>query len=313
MKLITFLNNLEKQQMPDYSVVCFTGASYPLLFFSLLFKLKIFSTQHMRKIDAEQLDNAGLKSSLQIPFLGSTILYWFGDIKQISPAKAKSFLQYMQTYQGPHAVWFFVDQWDQQKNNSHCVVSLDELSKEDCFEIIRVFMPADYDFSFIAAVMEKKSITSLDEICLLLQYCSLLSKKQIPQFIEHWLDKIIAPERSLFTLSTHFFAQKPALFFPLWNILHNDYPPAFWLAFWSDQLFRATNFITLMKKNMQGEAKKIAYKLPFTFIKRDWQKITVSKLNNAHDVLYHLDYSIKQGGSEQFLNLFFAQFFEKNS
>ncbi len=314
MDVTNFLRALEKNEMIDYSVVCFTGSSYPLLFFSLVInRLRQHYGDRVKKIEAAQFDNSSIQASLNISFLGQTLLYWCGDSKQVAASKSKQFLADIKYYEGPHSVWFFTDTWEHTPNAKQCIIQLHEIDKAQTMDIIRVLMPELQDYSLITYVFEKKAMLTLETVCLLLHYSFLIGRKQLPEFTTTLLDKIIVPEQSLFTLSTHFFAKNPTLFFQVWRAIEHDYVPLFWISFWSDQLFRASNFIALTKQKNLTEAKKIAHKLPFTFIKRDWQKVTIKELNAAHNTLYHLDYTLKQGGSEHFLNLFFVNFFSNTS
>ena len=87
-------------------------------------------------------------------------------------------------------------------------------------------------------------------------------------FISAWLEKIITPERSLFTLSTYFFAKKAQLFFAEWKNIFGQYSEQFWIAFWSEQLWRAHHYVDYSKAKQFALAKKIGYRLPFTFMQR---------------------------------------------
>jgi hypothetical protein len=65
-----------------------------------------------------------------------------------------------------------------------------------------------------------------------------------------------------------------------------------------------------MKQKKYTEAKKAQYKLPFSFINRDWSKYTLVELRNAHHFLSTLDFQLKNGFSEIGLEHFYTQFFD---
>ncbi|HJZ23345.1 MAG TPA: hypothetical protein VJ201_02720, partial [Candidatus Babeliales bacterium] len=55
---------------------------------------------------------------------------------------------------------------------------------------------------------------------------------------------------------------------------------------------------------------KAQYKLPFSFINRDWLLCNLTELRNAHQFLSTMDFRLKNGGSELGLEHFYGQFFE---
>jgi hypothetical protein len=120
---------------------------------------------------------------------------------------------------------------------------------------------------------------------------------------------IIAPKSSLFTLSTYFFAKDARLFFPLWVRISHEYSPQFWVVYWAEQLWRAHGFLQLHKKNKKDDAKKIAFRLPFGFIQREWRNYSVRELRNAHAMMYEIDFRLKNGSDDYILDFFFSKFF----
>jgi hypothetical protein len=149
---------------------------------------------------------------------------------------------------------------------------------------------------------------SLDHACILMHYARLLGANT-DQFVHQWLDKILMPERSLFTLSTHFFAKKPKVFFELLGHIGGEYPEIFWVSYWSESLWRAHYYVALNQTKQFGEAKKMSNRLPFSFIQRDWKLHSPSALKKAHQQLYEIDFALKNGASEGMLDLFYSKFF----
>jgi hypothetical protein len=64
-----------------------------------------------------------------------------------------------------------------------------------------------------------------------------------------------------------------------------------------------------MERREMVEAKKVGFRLPFSFMQRDWKKTSVHELIQAHDCIYALDYGLKNGG-EFWMELFYTKFFE---
>ena len=68
-------------------------------------------------------------------------------------------------------------------------------------------------------------------------------------FIDTWLDAFIVPETSLFTLSQHFFARSPQKFLSVWKAIAPSYAEQFWIAFWSEQLWRAYHVVDCLQQS----------------------------------------------------------------
>ena len=150
---------------------------------------------------------------------------------------------------------------------------------------------------------------SLDSACLLAHY-EVVVGKGVADFFSQWGLQIMEPASSLFTLSQHLFGKKRSPFFRQWAAIAPLYMPAFWASFWADQIWRAYIFCDLMKKQKYTESKKAQYKLPFSFINRDWKSYSATELRNAHQLLSTMDFQLKNGGSEIGLEHFYGKFFD---
>jgi hypothetical protein len=316
MDLRTFLIHAKE---PDFffeqSLIYFLNPSYHLLFFSLLMQsIKKTLKEKYTIIDIQQIDLEQFKAQISVQFLGQRHFYWCGNINQLEAKKQKNFVTVIQNYKGPHVIGFFSEKavHGQQKNELSVELPK-ELTNEDIKVLYEYFFPllkALPDQS-IMTIIKRTGSLDLEVWCLLFHYISLLSSAQINNFIAEWFDKLVISDKSLFMLSTYLFARKSKSFLELWHAVESDYPMQFWLSFWSDQLFRATCFIRCAQNNKFLDAKKIAYRLPFTFIKKDWRNFSPRTLTDAHHFLYQYDYSIKNGGDEVWLDLFYQKFFNK--
>lgn len=288
-------------------VLCFTGTSYPFLFFSLLNRRLSDSTRgNFKSIDMSVVELESIKAQISIHFLGSTLVYWFGNIDELDTKKKKEFLSYIQTYTGPHSLCFFSEDSDR----SDPITLPHTLDLKQCSTLYSYFFPSAHAEKnlLLSALFKKHTVIQLDAACLLMHYCSVMSHQHCKIFIDEWLDKILVPEKSLFNLSTYLFAKKGAEFFLLWRTIRHDYPEQFWLSYWSDQLFRALCFVKCARAQNFFLAKKIAHRLPFSFIKKDWQQYSTMELAEAHHFLYQVDFTIKNGGSDIWLDLLYQRF-----
>ena len=315
MDLRTFLTQAtESEFFFQQSVIRFSGPSYPLLFFSVLMRrIKEVLSKRYTLVDLQQLDLEQLKAQLSVQFLGQTHLYWCGDITTLETKKLKDLFAFVQTYKGPHVVGFFYAKENiGPQKKGQCTIELpSELSKEFVTQLYAYLFPFSNQLPDrnLTVLFKRSGLLDLESACLLMHYLSLLSSTHMNHFIDEWLDKVLVPDRSLFMLSTYLFAQKGKQFFELWQAIEHEYPIQFWVSFWSDQLFRASCFIRLAQKNKFLEAKKIAYRLPFTFIKKDWRSFSPKTLTQSHNFLYQLDYRLKNVSSDIWLELFYQRFF----
>lgn len=316
MNLQDFLQELHAPDALDTSnVIVFTGSTYPVLFFSLLknYIEKNFPSR-LRTIDGTSINIEHLKGELSVAFLGSNLFYWVGNLEDFETKVKKKFIQIAASYEGPHCLFLFSEkkEFNAEINKKLKLVELPhELTFEEWESFSGYFFPVKKNSIVLQRIFKKinKSL-SLDTACLLAHYSSLISSATLPVFMDQWLESLIAPDKSLFLLSTYFFAKKSKSFFTLWHELKDDYPAQFWIAYWSEQIFRAANFVRLARNQKFLEAKKIGYRLPFSFIKTDWRTISAQDLAQAHNFLYEVDYRLKNGSDDFCLDLFYFNFFK---
>ena len=67
-----------------------------------------------------------------------------------------------------------------------------------------------------------------------------------------------------------------------------------------------------MKNNNNTAARTVSFRLPFSFLKKDWRMITGTQLQRAHEEIYNLDHAFKNSGSFDMLDLFYLTFFLGN-
>jgi hypothetical protein len=105
----------------------------------------------------------------------------------------------------------------------------------------------------------------------------------------------VTPQASLFALSDAIFQKNKKLALPLWHSVRDTFSIQFWLSFWSEQTWRAYWYIILMRAGRVSDAKKIAYRLPYSFIQKVWRQYDPNALIKAHAFLYDIDSASKNG------------------
>ncbi len=315
MKFLNFLLQVHQNKvLPAAQLVCFRGQrNYPLLFFSLLFSwLKKKKCYQIVSVDVDEQKESLIRARLATSFLGTSILYWFGNLAKLNYKTQERWVTYLQEYSGPHAIAFFITE-DISFSFTQKTVTVnipDAVSSEEMVMLQQLLptISSTWNKQFLQKLGKKNKNISLDLSCLFIHYALLIGKNS-NIFFTTWLDHIMPLQTSLFLLSQHFFAKNTRLFFTEWLRMRNNYNPQFWIAFWSEQLWRATLWIDLASNKSYTEAKKIQFKLPFSFIKCDWKKYNVDELQEAHQFLTDVDYHLKNNGSPHSLDLFYSKFF----
>lgn len=318
MDFATFLTQSQDQSWwLKNTVVCFKGDEYQPLFFTLLFdqlKQRAALPYEKKRLDLATTEKKNVHAMLGQSILGSTVLYWLGDFEKDIPEKQKSdFHTLIKTYQGPHSISFFVRQESKLSLPPHTinVILPQPLTQDMQRHCITFFSPTMLPQKQDVLLQHLLTMTNLqlDTLCMLINYVDLINIKQLPEFT-HYLSHITTHQPSLSALAEYFFSLNASLFFQLWTELEKKYSEMFWIAFWTEQLWRAHGVITYLRKNDFVHAKQISYRLPFSFIKTSWKHFTLDELHNLFEQLYILDYRIKTGNaSANALSLFFFFYF----
>jgi hypothetical protein len=310
MKLEQFFNAVAHEQLSSFPVILFSSKQYPVIFFSaLLSQLRHTYQVDPKSIVFDQLSSQALHAQLSTTFLGRSDLLWLGDLSSVEPALLKKqMLALLVSYQGPHRLMGCVHP-DDKSLQMKGVISLDEdFSEYDRRALVTFLFP--HIPSAVEKLVKGTRIASVDQLSMIAQYAGVIGKN-VSLFSETWMKKINAPESSLFDLSSYFFGRKTEQFWTAWNLLKDEYAAPFWTTYWSEQLWRAHYVIKLYKENKITEAKQLSFRLPFSFLQRDWKNISAAELQHAHQFLYDGDYAFKNGGSEFFLEVFYATFLTK--
>jgi hypothetical protein len=323
MKLIEFLNqSKQKEFWHGSSVVCFKGESYYFLFFSALFDFlgkKELLPATRKNIFITDIDKSKLFASLQQSFLGQTYFYWLGEYTVSSKDKNKlQMLDFLVKYKGPHNIAFFLNTEKLTIKNLSLYKKVDFIEVEnkvdkDLFQVFLKFFEYKISSKKLGLIRKllQTSAVSLDQVCILLQYLGLINDKMVDGFSQY-LSSIISKEQpSLFLLSQHFFQRQAEPFFGIWSKLYKDYPDMFWISFWSEQIWKAYNVVKFLREKNFTQARSMSFRLPFTFINRDWKNFSLNELAKLYQFLYNIDFAIKTGSNFDSLDLFYFNHFMK--
>jgi hypothetical protein len=317
MLIASFFEHLKRTKtLPEGKVFCFSSAVvYPLLFFHHLMSFYKRNGLIIQSLSCSN-DAGALKAILSTMSFSGHITYWLEDFHSLSDKKQLELLQYLRMYDGPHRVLCFSDKVPQEyisKNSSDGfnIIELPTNITAQDFAMARFLVSEQLPIksNFAAQMTMYADYLTLDSICLFAHY-ELVLGKNIDEFFTQWITRIIDPTSSFFILSQHFFSKKTKPFFRQWATVSEQYLPTFWVSFWTDQIWRSYMYCDLMKQKRYADAKKVQYKLPFSFINRDWSHYSLAELANAHQFLTTIDFKLKNGNSELGLEHFYNQFFE---
>lgn len=162
-----------------------------------------------------------------------------------------------------------------------------------------------------AVMQQVAKHASLDLLCMFIYYFSVTHIRLIDS-LEKNLASLVEPELSLYDLSRSFFSQQKKNFFFLWADRWHQYTMPFWVAYWSEQLWRAYHVVKFLKQGNFPAARRFAFRLPDSFLKSDWRHCSLESLRAAYTMLYDVDFAFKKGSSFCSLDLLFSNYFLGN-
>jgi hypothetical protein len=307
--MVTSLKKIKESGIPDVSTICFySSGDYPPIFFNRFITVLKRNNTNIQMLQNQ--DATACQAALSQTFLGEQKVYWLGDVLHENISKTKP-VTYFLTYKGPHTILFFLSKEEFEKSpkttysipiESNCTYEL-LLNLIDCFDYSLNAAQQKFTRQFFTRV----TTITLDEAFLFLDYLTLTPVITGKQFGRAML-AIFESSGTFFDLSKHFFAKNANAFFAHLQTIQTDYSEPFWISYWADQLWRAYHTTSFLQKKMFAEAKKAAFRLPFSFITQQAQRTSLTELSNAYRFLYDLDYGLKNGKTITF-DFFYLQFF----
>ena len=300
---------------PLSPITVFTGTNCPRLFLIILLA-KLFPKNRVT-IDIREYTVADLLCRLSSTFLGTRQLFWLQGFEELDQKAQEKWYTALAGYTGVNYVAFFTQNMSNKRfDASWSEVIVPARTDIALFEALNTVtstrIPPEAK-SRINGLCAQTSITiTIDTAYLLSQYI-ILAGDGLRIFLTHWLYELVVPEASLFTLSSALFARDRAAFFKCWSGIHDVYPVQFWITFWSEQLFRASQYVACMKREDLIAARAIGNRLPFSFLRGGWRSHNADTLAQLHQELISIDEHIKQGSDDILLDLFYEQFLDSKS
>jgi len=306
MDVSTFIAHAKAGTLPSVSVFCFTGRANQPTFFSRLLGSGLFNAS---AVDVTATDPVQARAQLATTFLGKRQFFWLSSLQEAGVAVEKRWLEYLKKYAGPNTVALFLS--DEKKiMPGWAVVTVTEKKDLTLLNRLAVLFGSpltDEQLRVIGGALRSWQALSLDTMVLLIDYVGVAGES-LPLFLSSSLQEVVASDVPFFELSGFFFARDVTRFFDGWRRLGTQYQPQFWLTLWSEQLFRAYFYVLCRKEGRLADAKRISWRLPFSFTQRDWKQYESEVLRSAHHRLTNLDHELKNGSSQLGLDLFLVRF-----
>jgi hypothetical protein len=297
-------------------VTCFVAHSYPYQFMrKVLTKLEADGCVSIprSRVQLSTQDAKALLPLLQQTILGQASFFWLGDVEDGFTQKNRDLLLTgLNDYAGDNRIALFVQEIP-SKASVHTIQLPIEINADDGLALTKMFAPKIFDNPYkkgvVEALLNQNQQVPLNLFMSILDGLDLVHIKNLDDFVRY-LTPMLPLNSELSKLSQAFF-KRDRNFFKHWSDLSAEYPPVFWLAFWSDQWWRAFHLITFAQKKNIVLAKKMGFKLPYSFITKDWQLYQPGYFQNLLSQLYVIDYNIKRGHSFCFFDFLYAQHFQQ--
>ncbi|MBT3827869.1 hypothetical protein HOK96_02065 [bacterium] len=306
------LDRCENNQLPPGSIVVFCSETYQPRFVRFILDCLQERSGAWNSIVNKTYQD--MLAALSSSFLGQGCQYWLGSGVGMPKPKRSSLLNFLRDYSGPHTVAVWVSSAEAsilESSDNVVMVRLPAIVDESTFQMLAnsSLRTRTNGKRFVKNLIKRRKRLTLDQASLLLAYQPLLGAS-IDQFCTVMLDRIVAPNHSLFALSKALFERDRITFYKEWGQVRRAYPAIFWVSFFARQLLRALLYLNHAKDDLKV-AKRCSSRLPFSFVNGGWKAFNTKELAGALGFVYDVDCSLKNGGSDLGLELFAAKFFDR--
>ncbi len=296
------------------NVTCFAvkdATAIPVIFLAQIVSNARAQGASIESIDLADVSLSQVLGQLQTSFLGMGLTYYVRNAHELDKKDRQAFFEYLSTYQGPHQILLAALNEDGIRLHKQCLIEIPEAINAVTLSALLAFYKKKNTpqiQKFIQTLCTSYTKITLDQSCMIISYMQVIGKYDD---CAQLLERILQSEQSLFTLSQYFFAKDASHFFNRWALIEAEYPMTFWCTYWSEQLWRAYYARYYLDHQQPQQAKSIGYRLPFSYLQKDWKKSSLSELKNAHQSIYELDLAYKNNIETQAgIELFYTKFFQ---
>lgn len=236
--------------------------------------------------------------TLSQSFLGQSSVYWLSVPPTWAPKAKAEVLKFMNTYQGPHALWIVLDE-DGAKTLTGSAVKRYHVNPMVSYkQIPQVAQLLGQDRGIRTlehtGLMRGAGSMSLNEACSLVEHAQFVPLR-LPQQSQQYLARLMPYDHSLAGLADLFFRNKQEQFLATWQNIASSYTDMFWVAFWSEQCWRAYWTCHYLAHGQSARARSMSFRLPVSFVRDTWRHQNPQKLLSLYRQLYFFDARVKKG------------------
>jgi hypothetical protein len=316
MHLKEFLDHISSSNnlFPSGLVTCFAVKephAIPVTFIAQIIANARMQGATIEVIDVASIPTAHFIAQLQTSFLGMGLIYYLRNCHELDKKNHQLLLEFLGAYQGPHQILLGALNENAVRLNKQCLVEIPHAIDVTTMLTLFNFLKKKNNLQvqkFIQSLCASYNSITLDQACMIFSYMQVIGKVDE---CANLFEKILQSEQSLFSLSQYFFAKDASNFFKRWAIIEQEYPMTFWCTYWSEQLWRAYYVCYYLERQQIQQAKSFGYRLPFSFVQKDWKKSSLQELRKAHQAIYELDVANKNNIETQAgIELFYIKFFQ---
>lgn len=243
---------------------------------------------------------AGWYEQLSQSFLGSTKVYWlvFAATGRTNAKVKKQVLTFLQTYQGPHTLWLLLDQDEAKELSNRSVVRYvvpTTVTGTQLGELTKLLgLDRSAQVLSVAGVTKLRTSLTLDAASSVAYHAQYVPVRS-PKTAKEYLARLIPHDGSLSHVADLYFKHDWPAFFIAWKKLQPSYADMFWVAFWTEQLWRAYWTCSYLQQGQKARARSMSYRLPPSFLHTTWKRQVTKNLLNAYEQLSFFDTRVKKG------------------
>lgn len=248
--------------------------------------------------DCADHDVSELEQATAMSFLGSYSLYYLLNFDLLADKKRAQFASFLKKYCGSHVLVVFVSAELKIDGALYEEIS-DTLSLPHVLKLVDRFE----DDSTVSvrrrafySALQPHVVFTPEIFGRLWCYASLVGSR-VDSFKTSLLPHLVVADFSLFEVAAAFFAKDIQKFMKLYGALAGEFQPPFWVTFFSEQLYRAYWYLYFKEQQKLIDAQKIGYRLPYSFLQKDWRLHKRADLHKLNKAIYLFDTQFKQGGT----------------
>lgn len=299
----------QQQELPTWRVLYVCTAEYPALFLSRFLPFIARAYGLPLVVTPVTDDTRAWQGRFTTSFLGTRQVHWCSENAETGSSRARAGVarqlrEFLVAYTGPHVLVA----WDGglvrvADQGTHLVINQGGCIDQEIWDLLCScgLFTIDPAIGKRALASLYSSSLTLERACQILHYAEIAGNASGELWTD-WRERFGGAQQSLFPLSQEFFAKRPRAI-ALWREICETYPPEFWTAYWSEQLWQAAHYVTVAQQGPIADPKRIANRLPHAFLNGGWRRYTVRELSAAHNFLYGVDFASKNSGGDYGLEI----------